>query len=393
MEKKGILVVDDEDLALKYFSRAFGNRFTVYSANSAEQALKVLEMHSGEIGVIVTDQRMPESSGIELLKIVRTRFPETVRILTTAYSEMNTLVEAINAGAVYSFVSKPWELNELERTLENALEHHRGKQQDSHLLDQKIHQLKTKILEDRAYDVGLISAKMGHYVHNALCPVIFLMDQLLEKSRDSAGYSTEFVRSVRSHIYDVAKTLKDLEQISIKPSLDDCETLHLDAILDKVIADTEVLRQQKFLKIEKVSGGQLPPIKALPAHIEKIFRFMIAEEIVSLPQDSLVRVRMSPHEADDEVLGVKIEFEDFVPVSPWMCPESLLHPFNLRGSNPREFGIFLVSCYFIVRHHGGSLHASVKDDKGLSFTFFLPCDPQDSQGSDLGVWQGVREHL
>jgi hypothetical protein len=113
-------------------------------------------------------------------------------------------------------------------------------------------------------------------------------------------------------------------------------------------------------------------VPGVASQMEKLFRFMIAEEVVSLPSDSLVRIRFSVTEGDGEVLGVNVEFEDDVAVSPKVSAENLLHPFNLRGSNPREFGIFLISCYFIVRHHGGSMSARIKPEGGVTYSFLLP---------------------
>lgn len=385
MDRKGILLVDDETLALKYFSKAFGNRFPIYSASSAREALRVLETHHDDIGVIVTDQRMPESTGVELLKTVRNRYPNTTRILTTAYTEMDMLVAAINIGAVHSFVSKPWELGQLEKTLVGALEHHQSQTKDEVLYEQRIDELKAKLLDHRAYDIGLIAAKIGHYVHNALCPLTFLLDQLLNHDQSGVVYSAGFLQSVRTHIYDVARTLKDLEQASVPVAPEDCEQLSLEEILDKALADTEIIRNQKHFRFEKVVSTPVPPIHGALPQIEKLFRFMIAEEIVSLPSESLVRVKLSAHEADGEILGANIEFEDFVPVSSHTSADSLLHPFNLRGSNPREFGVFLVSCYFIAQHHGGSLNVRVKDDKGLAFSFFLPCDPQKIAPPEMDI--------
>lgn len=378
MSRKGILLVDDEPMALKYFSKSFGQRFRVYSANSAQEALEILEKHRDEIGVIVTDQRMPESTGVELLKVVRDRYPRTVRILTTAYSEMDTLVEAINTGAVYSFVSKPWVAEELERTLSNALAHHQSELRDANLLEQTIDELRLKILEDRAADMGQIAAKIGHYVHNALCPLTILIDFLMERGQNAPACSVEFLQGIRAHIDEVARTLKDLERISVPARPSDYELLNLDQILDQALSETAVIREQRKLHIEKDIVKDLPPIKGVASQIQKLFRFMIAEEAVSLPEGSTVNLRVSAHEADREVLGVNIAFEDSVPVPGDVVPTALLHPFNLRGSNPRDFGIFLVSCYFIARHHGGSLNVRNRGEGGLSFSFFLPGDPLES---------------
>jgi FixJ family two-component response regulator len=378
MGRKGVLLVDDEAMALKYFSRAFAPRFTVFSAASTEEALRLLERHHEEIGVIVTDQRMPESTGVDLLKLVRKQYPHTVRILTTAYSELDLLIEAINTGAIYSFVSKPWQLNDLEETLVRALDHYESQISDHRLLEQKLDDLRAKILENRTYDVALIAAKIGHYVHNALCPVTLLIDQLLDERETRAPLSNEFLRSVNAHIHEIANTLKDLAQISMPPNAADFCSLNLAELLANSIANSEILRKEKGLRLEVEVADGAPTVFGVPMHMEKLFRFMIAEEVVSLPSDSLVKVRIQPHRGDDEPLGVTVEFEDFAPISSNTTPDSLLHPFNLRGGNPREFGVFLASSYFIARHHGGTLSARVKEDMGLVFTFFLPSQPQSS---------------
>ncbi len=370
MEKKAILLVDDEVKTLKYFLRALGNRYRVFSAASAREALEIMERR--EIGVIVTDQRMPESSGVELLNIVRDRYPQTARVLTTAYSDLDTLVGAINSGAVFSFVSKPWEMRELEDVLNKALAHHEALVRDEMLRGGRLQDLKMRLLEDRAYDVGLIAAKMGHYVHNALCPVNFLMEQLLDHNADRRSLSREFLQNVQAHVREVSQTLKDLEQICVPIRRQALKPLDLERILESALQKTAVLRERKRLQVETSIPEGIPLVRGVAAQIEKLFRFMIAEEVVSLPADSEVRIRFSVPEGDGEILGVNVEFEDDAVVSPRVSAESLLHPFNLRGSNPREFGIFLISCYFIVRHHGGSMSARIRSEGGVTYSFMLP---------------------
>ncbi len=380
---KGVLVVDDEAIALKYFSRAFEDRFPVHSVGSAAEALRLLETLEGEIGVLVTDQRMPDASGLDLLKRVREEYPMVVRILTTAYTEQSVLVEAINSGAVYSFVSKPWDLGELETVIENAIELHEQQATEAELVATKFDELRTKILEDRVLDVGMVSAKIGHYIHNALCPLTFVIEQLLKNTSGTPDLPLDFVRSTRDHLYDVAQTLKDLEQVSQPAKRDELSWLDLDELATRALVETEVIRNQKKLAIQKLTDPATPRIYASADQMAKLFRFMIAEEIVSLPAESVVHLTIGANVVDGEVLGALIEFDDFVPVAQHTCPESLLHPFNLRGSNPREFGVFLVSCYFIVRHHGGSLTARINEKGGLSLSLFLPIEIDSSSPEDL----------
>jgi CheY-like chemotaxis protein len=368
--RKAVLLVDDEARSLKYFRRAFADRFPIFAASSAAEALQVLARHHEEIGVIVTDQRMPESTGVELLRTVRREYPRTVRILTTAYTELDLLIEAINSGAVYSFVSKPWQLDDLERTLVSALEHYETDVRNHRLLEQRLDEFTAKLLDGHTHDIALIAAKIGHYVHNALCPVTVVIDQLLEGR--GAELSPEFLVEVREHVGEVARMLKDLAQISVPPQQKDFEPVDAAAVFAAALDATESLRAQKHIEIRADIPGDLPPIRGVPSQIEKLFRFMIAEEIVSLPAGSVVEVRARPQSADGQETGLRIEFEDFEPLPAGTTGDTLLQPFNLRSANPREFGIFLASCYFIAMHHEGSLSARVKENQSLVFTFFLP---------------------
>ncbi len=375
MTRNGVLLVDDEAKALKYFSRAFSHRFTVFSALSAREALAVLAAHHREIGVIVTDQRMPEANGVELLQTVRRDYPRTVRILTTAYSELDLLIQAINSGAIYSFVSKPWQLDDLERTLAGALEHHETETRNHQLLEQNLDRFQDKIREGRTYDIALIAAKIGHYVHNALCPVTLLIDQLIEEQDRRGDLSGEFLQNVRAHVHEIARTLKDLAQVSVPPDPAEFERIDLPAVLAGAMARTEILRAEKDIRFECDIQAGLPPVAGVPAQIEKLFRFMIAEEVVSLSPGSLVQVRMRAASGTDGPPGLRVEFEDFEPIRPNTFRDRLLHPFELRGENPREFGLFLASSYFIANHHGGSLAVRIKPNESLLFTFHLPAHP------------------
>ena len=108
-KKFAILYVDDEEKSLKYFTRAFGDEFRVLTAANAEEGYKLLQKHADEIGLLVTDQRMPAEKGVWLLERARQLRPRILRILVTAYSDFEAAIAAVNSGAIYKYVSKPWE--------------------------------------------------------------------------------------------------------------------------------------------------------------------------------------------------------------------------------------------------------------------------------------------
>ena len=116
-----ILVVDDEEANLRALERIFRNGHNVLTARSGAEALVLLEQH--DVALLISDQRMPEMTGIELLQRTVQLRPHMVRILLTGYADLNTLIEAVNCGHVYKFVTKPWNNDELSMTVNRALAH------------------------------------------------------------------------------------------------------------------------------------------------------------------------------------------------------------------------------------------------------------------------------
>lgn len=117
-----ILIVDDEAANLRMLERLFRNQYKVVSAISGAQALELLRLH--DVALIITDQRMPGMTGIEFLKRAAELRPQIVRIILTGYTDVNALVEAINSGVVYKYVTKPWENENLLQTVKRALQHY-----------------------------------------------------------------------------------------------------------------------------------------------------------------------------------------------------------------------------------------------------------------------------
>ncbi|MDB5004876.1 MAG: response regulator [Mucilaginibacter sp.] len=116
----GVLYVDDEINNLNSFKAAFRRDFEIFTAISAKEGRKILD--SQEIGVIITDQRMPGMTGIEFLESILSIYPDTIRILLTGFSDINAVMDAINRGQVYKYLVKPWQNDELKMYIENALE-------------------------------------------------------------------------------------------------------------------------------------------------------------------------------------------------------------------------------------------------------------------------------
>jgi len=140
-EKLNILYVDDEEQNLVSFKAAFRRYHHVYTANSGRAGLEILRQHP--IHLIVTDQRMPEMTGIQFLEKVIHLYPDTIRMILTGFSDVEVIISAINTGRVFRYITKPWDQNELRMTLDNASQFYWLQQKNKTLVEE----LQQKVLE------------------------------------------------------------------------------------------------------------------------------------------------------------------------------------------------------------------------------------------------------
>jgi two-component system response regulator PhcR len=117
-----ILYVDDEELARKYFARAVGSDYEVLTAADADTAIGLLQDTDHQIGILVTDYRMPGRDGGDLLRQIEREFPHVVRILVTAYADRDVLLDTVNSGEIFRILEKPLNLDEVRNTLRLASE-------------------------------------------------------------------------------------------------------------------------------------------------------------------------------------------------------------------------------------------------------------------------------
>jgi two-component system, NtrC family, response regulator HupR/HoxA len=123
-ETRTILFVDDEEKILKSLQRGLlDDPYNCLFANSGKEALEI--MTKNEVHVICTDMRMPEMNGLELLKIVKDKYPATVRIVLSGYTMVGLLLTAINQGEIFKFITKPWRLEEdFKSVLKQAVDYY-----------------------------------------------------------------------------------------------------------------------------------------------------------------------------------------------------------------------------------------------------------------------------
>lgn len=148
-QRYAILFVDDEANTRKYFKRLFGEKFRILEAEDGVEALAVFRQHADEIGIIVTDQRMPNETGVGFLSKIADDYPDIIKILSTAYSDIDAAIGSVNQGGIFRYMTKPWDIPQLEVTLRRAMEFFTVKRERDALLGAKMQAMGNVLLSSR----------------------------------------------------------------------------------------------------------------------------------------------------------------------------------------------------------------------------------------------------
>ncbi len=393
-----ILYVDDEEKSLKNFTRAFEDQFRILTAANAQDGLKLLEAHKDEIGLLMTDQRMPGEKGVWLLERARRLQPRIIRILATAYSDMDAAIAAVNTGAIYKYVTKPWDPPQLETTLKRGLEFFVVQRERDQLLRQKLSVLHNMMIADRIVSLGLLAAGLSHHIRNALVAVKTFLDlapaKMEEEKMDINGlrnpdFWKEYYQNVQSQIEKINNMLKDLWTASETPSFEFSDKVQVRQVIDETIARTKDGFAAKRIAIENTVPETLPLLNVDKPKFYRLFELLLKDELASLPEGSHVSV--SARATGNNF--VEIILHDDGPGLPKEALRVVFDPFFVRSNSPVEYGIHLMACFFIVHHHGGRIQARSDEGKGTTFTLRLPTNPSATPTATEGDTEFLQKVL
>ncbi len=401
-KKFAVLYVDDEEKSLKNFMRAFGDQFRILTATNAQDGLKLLEQHKDEIGLLMTDQRMPGEKGVWLLERARRLQPRIIRILATAYADMDAAIAAVNTGAIYKYVTKPWDPPELENTLKRGLEFFLVQRERDQLLRQKLSVLHNMMIADRIVSLGLLAAGLSHHIRNALVAVKTFLDlapaKMEEEKVDLNGlrnpdFWKEYYSNVQSQIEKINNMLKDLWTASEPPSFEFVDEVKLRSVVDQTIGRLASQFQAKGITIENSVPDSLPLLHVDKPKFYRLFELMLKDELASLPSGSHVTVSAASGVNGPKYPHVEVILHDNGPGLPKEALRLVFDPFVVRSNSPVEYGIHLMACFFIVHHHGGRINAKSEPGQGTTFNIRLPINPSQAPAASEGDTEFLQKVL
>ncbi|MGO8678711.1 MAG: response regulator [Limisphaerales bacterium] len=383
--KFAVLYVDDEELSLKYFTLAFGDQFRVLTATNAHEGLKLLEQHKDEIGLLMTDQRMPGEKGVWLLERARQLRPRIIRILVTAYADMDAAIAAVNAGAIYKYVTKPWDPPQLESTLKRGLEFFIVQRERDQLLQEKLSVLRNMMIADRIVSLGLLAAGLSHHIRNSMVAVKTFLDlapaKMQEEKVDLNGLRNPdfwkgYYQNAQGQIARINHLLKDLWTASEKPGLAFGDSVQLRAVVARTVDALLEPLAAKNITVENRIPDSLPALHVDKPKFCRLFDLLLKDELASLPPGSRILFSASqPEPGLGEKEEIEVRLSDNGPGLPEEALRLVFDPFLVRSESPMDYGIHLMACYFIVHHHGGRIEARSKAGEGTTFTLHLPTHP------------------
>jgi len=376
-----ILYVDDEEKSLKYFARAFEDEFRILTAPTAQEGYKLLEQHADEIGLLMTDQRMPGEKGVWLLEKARQLRPRIIRILATAFSDMDAAIAAVNTGAIYKYVHKPWDPPQLESTLKRGLEFFMVSRERDELLKERMSVLHNVMVADRMVSLGLLASGLSHHIRNSLVAVKTFLDlapaKLQDENVDLNGlrhpdFWKDYHGQVQGQIARINSLLNDLWTASDHVGGNFHDQVRLHEIVAGVISALQGEFTAKNIRIDAQIFPDLPALTVDKLKFQRAFELLLRDELVSLPAGSVITITAQAQPVDGTV---QLRLTDNGPGLPKEALRLIFDPFVLRGDTPTEFGINLMAVYFIVHHHGGRIEAASEEGRGSTFTLTFPLNP------------------
>ena len=396
-----ILYVDDELKALQYFREAFEDEFPIYTAASAAEAYSILLDKREEIGVLLSDQRMPGERGVELLEKARRLHPNLVRILVTAYSDYNAAVDAVNDGRIFRYIHKPWEPEMMGQTLHRALDHYQVLVERERLLAEKAETIRHMLMADKVASFGILAEGLNHHLRNALTVIRAFVDLAPLKMREELhghepgadpSFWSELHLQAQHQISRIQTVLHRLGEASQTPDVRFSDEVDLLTILDETALIYSQAYEQKGVQLSHYVHPGVPRLRVNAERFRQLWRLLYADMLTNLNSGDRVQVTAGPNIEPSGRSMVEIVIDD---TGAWASNENvanLFDPFFVRSHQPHELGVNLTACFVIVHLHGGKIEATPRDGAGLRIHISLPVNPEEKPLDSESFFERLGDH-
>lgn len=359
-----ILLVDDERQTLKYFERAFARDFKVLTAASADEAEAIVDANPTSIGLVISDQRMPARSGVSLLNAIRRKHPLIIRMLTTAYSELDDAIEAVNRGEIFRYIVKPWNFDLLRQEMKTGLMVYNLQIERDLLVGEKLNVRQRMVAVERVRDLAVIAAAFPGLPTAPLAVDDYVRDGAHAASDVSAmtdASSLDMWALPQNEAAHMGAVARETSRVSDLPTLG--------ASITTALSTTAADAAARGIVVETVQVPPAATVAVAQAVLNDAMTNVLSTLIAATPDGGKIRVSVADKMASGDAKGVTVTLTADQ-------PGTFADPVLYRSSAPTEGPApgRLFGAYIAARAVGGAIR--VKRTAGTVLTeVSLPAQP------------------
>jgi len=380
-----LLIVDDEVDVLESLRHQFHRRYHVLTASSGPEAIEMLT--NQEVGLILTDQRMPGMSGDAFLHRARELRPDAIRMLFTGYADIQGVISAVNEGQIFRYILKPWDSFELEAILRQGAEQYDLLSERRRLLAelQSANERLVKANDElaRANKVKTAFIEVASHEFNTPITLVLGLTELLRfSSADRPAQEQEILRQITASGRQLARLVTNI--LTLLRAEDFRKTLERKAVelrhvIDRVVDQVRPLAMVRNLRLATTVADDLGSFEIDADKISAVLVNLLTNAIKFTPDGGLIElsVRSSGSDAaeirvEDRGVGLDPAALDhlFQPFFTQLDPSR--HSSGDFGFCKRGLGLGLTIAKQFVEMHEGYITASRREEGGTTFTVFLP---------------------
>lgn len=400
MAKMKILYVDDEPINLSNFRMTFEDEFEVLTASSGSEAMALFAEHVDTgLAVVVSDNRMPGMSGVEFMGRIFHADPDPMRIVLTAFTDFDEIMQAVNQGHIYQYVLKPWDENSLRMLLRNAVRAYSMIKMNKKMLrelEQKnidlekttaqlLLELKRRneqealrrIAEGKMLDqaklasLGEMATGIAHEINNPLFFIKIVMEAVKRDFEEGRFDAEEFSGEIDEFLCQVKRIeiiVKHLQIFGHKSGGEFCQIL-LPPVLEDALIPLRHRLKKKGIALEIDIEEDLPMVCGVATRLEQVFINLINNAIDGLKNVHKKKLTINFVHQND---AVSVSFADNGCGVSEEVAAKMFEPFFTTKEVGKGTGLGLSISYGILKEHNGSITCHSKLGEGCTFTVSLP---------------------
>jgi two-component system probable response regulator PhcQ len=382
MKRYTVLYVDDEEMALKYFEKTFGREFKILTANNAADGLRIIEEKGDELGVLITDQRMPGEKGVHLLERARQMRPRLVRMLITAYADFGVTVDAVNLGSIFRYISKPLQVDDMRNTLHRAMEFYILQQERDELLREKLSVLQNMLISDRVISLGVLASSVSRNLNNPLHAVqSFLeltpgrlrpVDTAQDRLRDPLFWR-DFHDQISVRLNQVGSLLGDLQDVGAATGA----SINPGAIVEEAATAKKDAAAAKGVELTTQVDSSAPAVNVDAGTFRKLVDLLLDAALTADTPGTKATISVKPAPAQGGASAVTLQYQDNGPGLSIDALRSVFDPFYDSPEGLHPSAVALLGAHLIAHHLGGSITSG--ESGGLNLEVTVPVSAEGAK--------------